>query len=263
MFERVLKTKDGGLSTAKTLSAVVAIAFLIALLFMGLQAMVLRAGLISESQRIISVSVVSAILLAVTLAAAVYFLVIVPFTRHYEGRLKHETMIDDLRQSSITDPLTRTLNRRGITIGLFDLMALADRYNHQLSIAMVDVDRLKQINQEYGRKAGDQVLASVAGILAEALRMPDRVGRYSANEFLLILPETPLSAACKLTERIRTNTAQTDIDVDGRQVKTTISIGVTPFRKGEDLEHLISRAEQAIREAKAQGRNCVVCNEAP
>jgi diguanylate cyclase (GGDEF)-like protein len=123
---------------------------------------------------------------------------------------------------------------------------------------MVDIDHLAQINDQYGNAAGDEVMSSIAAILSDALRMPDRVGRYNGNEFLIVLPETALDDAERLAERVRQNTANSPITVDGNTINTTISVGVTQFRRGEDLEQLISRAEQAIQSAKQAGRNCVI-----
>ncbi len=192
--------------------------------------------------------------------AVVLTVVLVPLLHRLAGRRWRRTPAPALADDgSITDPLTRTLNRRGITIGLLDLMALADRYGHHLSVAMVDVDHLGQVNARHGKAAGDRVVAALAEVLADALRMPDRVGRYTDNEFLLVLPETRLEAACKLGERIRGNAAANVTEVAGKPLKTTISVGVTEFRPGEDLEQLVSRVEGALQEAKAKGRNCVVC----
>lgn len=194
--------------------------------------------------------------------AALLTAVLVPLFHVLAGRWHRVSAPSLGAGDSITDPLTRTLNRRGITIALLDLMALADRYGHHLSVAMVDVDHLGQVNARHGKAAGDRVVAGLAEVLADALRMPDRVGRYTENEFLLVLPETRLEAACKLGERIRANVADSESAAGDKVLKTTISVGVTEFRPGEDLEQLVSRAEGALQAAKAQGRNCVVCNGA-
>jgi diguanylate cyclase (GGDEF)-like protein len=234
-----------------------AVIFVVALALMWLQSSLAQANLF-----VLPVALLSAVVLAGLAAALAYGLAYLPVQRHYEAQGVAGATTAAIREESIIDPLTRTLNRRGVTVGLLDLMALADRYGHQLAIAMVDIDHLGEVNDKYGKTAGDHVLASVGAMLAEALRMPDRVGRYSDNEFLLILPETSLDSASNLADRIRKATAETAIDIDGTQIHTTISVGVTAFRKGEDLDHLISRAESAIREAKSKGRNCTVCNEA-
>jgi diguanylate cyclase (GGDEF)-like protein len=256
MSDGLPRSKNDSPSIARMVGLIACSIFVVALALMWLQSSLAQAQV-----AVLPVALLSAIVLGGLAAAMAYGLAYLPAKRHYKSRDVLGGAPAAIHEESITDPLTRTLNRRGVTVGLLDLMALADRYGHQLAIAMVDIDHLGEINDKYGKTAGDHVLASVGGILAEALRMPDRVGRYSDNEFLLILPETSLESACNLTERIRTATAETPIDIDGTQINTTISVGITSFRKGEDLDHLVSRAEAAIREAKSKGRNCVVCNE--
>jgi diguanylate cyclase (GGDEF)-like protein len=257
MPEGLLRPKNGLPSIARMVGVIACAVFVAALALMWLQSSLARADLV-----VLPVAVLGSIVLGGLAAALAYGLAYLPVKRHYEEQASAEVVpTTTIREESITDPLTRTLNRRGVTVGLLDLMAMADRYGHQLAVAMVDIDHLGEVNDKYGKTAGDQVLASVGSVLADALRMPDRVGRYSDNEFLLILPETSLQSACGLAERIRKATADTSIDIDGDQIQTTISVGVTAFRKGEDLDHLVSRAEAAIREAKSSGRNCIVCNE--
>ena len=123
---------------------------------------------------------------------------------------------------------------------------------------MVDVDHFKEVNDTYGHKAGDRVLQGVAAILTEVLRLPDKVGRYGGEEFLLVMPETGSDETSKLTERIRQQVSEVEFDIGDRKVKLTISIGAALFEKGEDLEQLVSRADRALYQAKQSGRNLVV-----
>jgi diguanylate cyclase (GGDEF)-like protein len=164
----------------------------------------------------------------------------------------------------VTDSLTRINNRRGITMQLLDVMAQAQRYGQPLSVAFADIDYFKRINDTYGHEAGDNALALTASILSETLRMPDKVGRYGGEEFLIILPHTALAAAQKIAERARAAVEKwTFDDGKGGELKLTISLGVTQFRKGEDLEQLLSRADKALYQAKADGRNRVAAKKAP
>ncbi len=196
--------------------------------------------------------------LSLLIAPPIYWLVFTPLKREYERRQDAEERAAEFSEQAITDPLTRTRNRRGITIAVLEAMAHAERYGHPLSVAMVDVDHLKQINDTYGHKAGDRVLEGVAEILVEALRMPDKLGRYGGEEFLLVLPETGLEQTMKITERIRATVSESEFDIGEKKIKLTISIGATPFVKGEDLEQLLSRADSALGDAKDSGRNLVV-----
>lgn len=157
------------------------------------------------------------------------------------------------------DGLTNTLNRHGVTAKLLEWMALADRYGNRLSLAIVEVDHLEAVLDKFGDAARDKALRIIAEVLTEAIRMPDRIGRYDAGQFLAILPETNMSGASQIAERIRAEVAKTDIGVaDRRAVRLTVSIGVTMFRRGEDVVQLISRATRVLQQAKTLGRNRVL-----
>jgi len=160
-------------------------------------------------------------------------------------------------ETTITDPLTGILNRYGITISVLDAMSLGERYGHPLSIALLDIDHLRNLNIEHGQDFGDQVLATVAGIIADSLRMPDKVGRFSGQQFLIVLPHTDLADAKAIAERTRALIADYDFDAGGQRVKLTTSVGVTQYNQNEDLESLLSRAGDGIEQARQSGRNAV------
>jgi diguanylate cyclase (GGDEF)-like protein len=166
--------------------------------------------------------------------------------------------MDALSPLTTMDPLTQLMNRRGITMNILEAMAQAARYNVPLSIAMVDVDGFQRVNDEFGHPAGDKVLAEVAGSMAEALRMPDKIGRFDGEEFLAVLPHTPLASARKIGERLRAVAAGTKPSVGGKRIALTVSVGVTLYAKGDDLEQLLSRSQAAVREAKRDDGNRVV-----
>ena len=201
------------------------------------------------------------VLLALISAPPIYWLVLSPIRNEYIKRLRGEGEDEDLSHAAITDPLTRIMNRRGITVGLLDAMAHAERYRTPLTVAMADIDLLKEINASYGRGAGDSVLKDVAGVLADALRMPDKVGRYGGEEFLIVLPQTSIVQGKKIVERIRASVSKWDFEVGSKKIRLTISIGVTQYKTGEDLEQLMSHASKALQEAKQGGRNKVVASK--
>lgn len=206
-------------------------------------------------------TLLNGILLALICAPPIYWLVLSPIRNEYIRRLRGEGEDEDLSHAAITDPLTRIMNRRGITVGLLDAMAHAERYRTPLTVAMADIDLLKEINASYGRGAGDRVLKDVAGVLADALRMPDKVGRYGGEEFLIVLPHTSLVQGKKIVERIRNSVSKWDFEVGSKKIRLTISIGVTQYKTGEDLEQLMSHASKALQEAKQGGRNKVVASK--
>lgn len=231
--------------------AIVAIAFVAELLIM--------VGLVSLGGADVSTKavVIDALLLAVLIAPPVYWLALKPLQRQYVKRMEAERVAQDMSRLAITDPLTHLMNRRGITVSLLDAMAQAERYGHPLAVAMADIDRFKEINDTHGHDAGDNVLTEIASLLSDALRMPDKVGRYGGEEFLVVLPHTSLAQARKIAERMRTAVANCKFELDGKPVKLSVSLGLTQFHKGEDLEQLLSRADQALYEAKNAGRNRV------
>jgi len=207
-------------------------------------------------------ALLDAALLAVLIAAPVYWLVLRPLRLEYEKRREAEQLGAELTQLAITDSLTRIMNRRGITVSLLDAMAQAERYDTPLSVAMGDIDHFKRVNDTHGHEAGDKVLTQIASVLSDALRMPDKVGRYGGEEFLVVFPHTTMTQAKKIAERMRGEVQKTSIDLGTVKVKSTISLGVTQFRKGEDLEQLLSRADAALYKAKTDGRNLVVAQKA-
>jgi diguanylate cyclase (GGDEF)-like protein len=206
-------------------------------------------------------TLLNGILLAVICAPPIYWLVLSPIRNQFIKRLRGEGEDEDLSHAAITDPLTRIMNRRGITVGLLDAMAHAERYRTPLTVAMADIDLLKEINASYGRGGGDRVLKDVAGVLADALRMPDKVGRYGGEEFLIVLPHTSLVQGKKIVERIRNSVSKWDFEVGSKKIRMTISIGVAQYKVGEDLEQLMSHASKALQEAKQGGRNKVVASK--
>jgi diguanylate cyclase (GGDEF)-like protein len=206
-------------------------------------------------------TLLNGILLAVICAPPIYWLVLSPIRNQYIRRLRGEGDDEDLNHMAITDPLTRIMNRRGITVGLLDAMAHAERYRTPLTVAMADIDLLKEINASYGRGGGDRVLKDLAGVLADALRMPDKVGRYGGEEFLIVLPHTSLVQGKKIVERIRNSVSKWDFEVGSKKIRLTISIGVAQYKIGEDLEQLMSHASKALQEAKQGGRNKVVASK--
>jgi diguanylate cyclase (GGDEF)-like protein len=195
-------------------------------------------------------------LLALAIAPSAHWLVYLPARRGEQDDPR-----PDMNAMTVTDPLTHVMNRRGITMGVLEAMAQAERYNTPLSVAMVDVDHFQRVNDQFGDVVGDKVLADLAGVLADSLRMPDKVGRYDGEEFMVVLPHTALTQARKIAERIRVNVANAKLSANGKRAALTVSIGVTQYAKGADLELLWSRANAAVQEAKRDDGNRVVAKK--
>ena len=162
------------------------------------------------------------------------------------------------------DELTRTYNRRFIMGSLDDEKVRADEENRIFSICIFDLDHFKRVNDEHGHQAGDQVLAEFTMRAGGILRSMDQVrrrghpmGRYGGEEFIVLLPGTGLPGAINCAERIRELTEQRTFVND---IKVTVSVGVAQYRAGEEIKETIRRADEALYEAKALGRN-QVCAE--
>jgi diguanylate cyclase (GGDEF)-like protein len=161
-----------------------------------------------------------------------------------------------------TDVLTGMKNRRAF----YELGELAfeqaKRYGHPLSLVMLDVDRFKQVNDNWGHAAGDQVLKAVAGVIKETARASDISGRLGGEEFAVLLPETAVEDATAQAERLRRGVAGLSVRYEADDITLTCSLGVAQS-DGEcsSLDTLIGRADCALYEAKGQGRNRVAQHE--
>lgn len=158
-----------------------------------------------------------------------------------------------------TDDLTGVCNRRR----LLELAgsAWAEAGTGPLSIALLDLDHFKQINDTHGHQSGDAVLRAAATVIQQQCRQGDLFGRFGGEEFMLCLPDTPLSNAMEIAERIRSTLAQHRIIQDDQPIRVTACLGVATLRAGESIEQALSRADKALYEAKRSGRNrCAVAS---
>lgn len=163
------------------------------------------------------------------------------------------------------DPLTDVPNRRATIAALERDVAQAVRSGEPLSLMMLDIDHFKSINDSLGHLAGDQVLCSVVDVLGERLRSQDFIGRYGGEEFLVVLPRTPLSGAQRLAGALRAAVEQAHFEFAGRTVPVTLSIGVTGgvLQAGDRWDGLVAAADGAMYRAKRAGRNQVATAEEP
>ena len=163
---------------------------------------------------------------------------------------------------STIDPVTGLHNRRWLNEMFLRQVDRCARAGLPSSLAMVDVDRFKVVNDSYGHQAGDRVLAQVARALVQHLRPSDLVARYGGEEFSVLLPETRLHEALTALERLRLAISRCQTAVAQRAtVRITVSIGVAQWRDGWSLDDLIHAADRALYRAKQSGRNRVVAAE--
>jgi two-component system cell cycle response regulator len=166
-----------------------------------------------------------------------------------------------LLQLATSDPLTGLFNRGYVDDRLAVELSRARRYRQQLTIAVIDADRFKSLNDAHGHIAGDVVLRKLATILHDSFRQSDTVGRYGGEEFVVILPEMDIQAGRQKLESLRHLVADTPISLGARggKVNVTISAGLASFPEDcDDAELLFALADQRMFQAKSEGRNRVI-----
>jgi len=172
---------------------------------------------------------------------------------------KYMEMMEELNHLASRDALTGVLNRRSFFELSLHELEKSKRYNHPVSMIILDLDLFKQINDNYGHQVGDAVLNKVAGICQNSIRSTDILGRYGGEEFIIFLPETTLADCQIISNRILTNIAAMEIFYEGKCIKVTASLGITGADSItiESLDYFLKWADEALYQAKSDGRNCV------
>jgi diguanylate cyclase (GGDEF)-like protein len=162
------------------------------------------------------------------------------------------------RDLSITDNLTQLHNSRHFYNILQSEIDRSIRYNHPLSLLLMDIDNFKHYNDTYGHLEGDKVLSSLGSVVQERLRRTDSAYRYGGEEFTVILPVTEREEALNVAERIRKGfEAEIFSPKPNEEVHITVSIGASQYIHGEKIESFIKKADKAMYAAKDQGKNRV------
>ncbi|MEI6957189.1 GGDEF domain-containing protein, partial [Klebsiella pneumoniae] len=156
------------------------------------------------------------------------------------------------------DALTSLLNRRYLPVVLKHEVTLAIEYDLPLTVAIIDIDFFKEINDKWGHMVGDRAIKHVADLLSDNIRSSDYLFRYGGEEFLLVLVETRAAEAFPLLERLRKKIGQLAFNVGGdTQIPITASIGFAAHTGHPDYNLLLRDADNALYAAKREGRNCV------
>jgi len=217
--------------------------------------------------------------LAMVLAAGAAILMLWSFNRRlnkqkwiiqeYNERLRaqlaeNEALQTKLREEVIRDPLTGLFNRRYLEETLDRELSRAGREQSPLSLAMLDIDHFKRLNDTHGHAAGDIMLRSLATLLRDFTRTEDVVCRYGGEEFVVVLPATSLFHAMQRMEQLRSTVESSQVQHERLVLRGTISIGVATFpMHGKTSRQLLQAADIALYKAKDSGRNRVVAYEPP
>jgi diguanylate cyclase (GGDEF)-like protein len=175
---------------------------------------------------------------------------IVAFTWRYFILRRYNIKLLEL---SITDKLTGLYNRQKTDEKLLEEQRKVDRYpTYECSVILIDVDYFKSINDQYGHQSGDHVLRQIAQILQENLRQTDVIGRWGGEEFIIILPHTPMGKADSVAEHLRYSVEHYPFGLDQ---SITISIGIGKLFRDQGIHETIKYIDSALYEAKNSGRN--------
>ncbi|VVO12856.1 diguanylate cyclase [Pseudomonas fluorescens] len=166
--------------------------------------------------------------------------------------------LEEQRQKALIDPLTGLPNRAAWSERLDHEVAQWQQHGNPLLLAILDLDHFKRINDNYGHLAGDKVLKLIAGVLRKRLRGSDFIARFGGEEFVLLVPDTPLAVGAKLAESLRVAIEACPFHFKGERVTITVSMGMTAFKPGEHSDLVLKRADLGLYRAKAAGRNSVV-----
>lgn len=180
------------------------------------------------------------------------------FASHAGAAIRNARMHSQLHELAIRDPMTGIFNRRHffeLADAVFDQ---SRRYNRPMSAVVFDADHYKDVNDTYGHLVGDEVLKQITARCSALIRQADIFGRYGGEEFVIVMPETGLTGAIKMAERLRTAVAETPYETEKGPVPATISLGVARSKRSTmTLLELLSDADSALYRAKDAGRNMV------
>jgi len=165
----------------------------------------------------------------------------------------------ELKRQSETDYLTGTYNRMGIDRLLIAELERSKRYDHSLSLILIDIDHFKRVNDQLGHLAGDAIITVVAELLKKESRPSDIVGRWGGDEFCILCPETCARDARGLALRLQEKLAQSHAIRPLAKMAITLSIGIAEFdnNRANTLEKIFARADQALYRSKQRGRDCI------
>ncbi|MFB6345574.1 MAG: diguanylate cyclase [bacterium] len=202
--------------------------------------------------------VFSTSLLSILLGHVIYHLNRSNFLQSRQRKIQQKK----IKELANHDLLTGLYNRREFENRFNEEFTRSQRYDKDFTLLMIDLDHFKNVNDTYGHQAGDRVLEKMGEIISEETRHGDIPSRFGGEEFSIGLIETGLADARKLGERLRRNLSEQEFESNGETFTASCSIGVTEvLPEDETFEDTLKRADKALYDAKAKGRNCLVCTK--
>lgn len=192
--------------------------------------------------------------LIINLLLSSVFLALILLIAHFMQRSYQKR----LEQMATKDHLTGVGNRHLFRMIFDHLTRISRRYPRPISVVVIDIDHFKQVNDKHGHQRGDLVLQEVSRLVARYVRESDTLCRWGGEEFVLLLDNCSLDDAMLRAETIRMAMTGHVIELGKTSIKLTLSMGVTSYHQDETLETLMARADAALYQAKANGRNCIV-----
>ncbi|MEO8134459.1 MAG: GGDEF domain-containing protein [Betaproteobacteria bacterium] len=177
--------------------------------------------------------------------------------------LEISRLYETIENQAMHDELTGIANRRAIIAQLQRELSRGKRENSPCSIAILDVDHFKHVNDTWGHPTGDKVLQWMANVIGNNIRPYDTLGRYGGEEFLMLMPGTAQDLAASIVDRARLAVENQACIVDNKAIRITISAGIATYSKDVDLDALLLSADHALYRAKESGRNRVVIATTP
>lgn len=165
--------------------------------------------------------------------------------------------VDQLNQEAHQDPLTGIGNRRYIEMKIKTSLAEFNQNYQPFGLLMLDIDRFKRVNDEYGHDVGDQVLKMIASTIEKNIRTTDHIGRWGGEEFLVLVHNLDLNHLHWISDKLRALVASSYLPVSGKLVQVTVSVGATLVKPADTLATLVKRADRLLYKSKAEGRDRV------
>ena len=174
-----------------------------------------------------------------------------------DSRRKLSSALEQIQELVHVDELTRAFNRRSLLARLAEELSRSQRTHVPFSVAMLDLDHFKDVNDNHGHATGDEVLKTFARVAQTAMRKTDVFGRYGGEEFMMILTASGKTGSIIALERVRAAVAAHDWAAIAPGLKLTVSAGLAEYREGESVDQLVNRVDAALYRAKHAGRNRV------